>query len=121
MKFMFFIPVVAGLALLLWVLCTRTEGRVHVNESIRRLDPKLICNESAGLFLYKEGVAIKFNDIDKFRVSNPWPYQYEIEAWIGWREYTIKGGFSNRKEAEDWLEGFLKNSLDLSFIETREN
>ncbi len=120
-KFMWFIPAVLGFIILLFVLSTKTNGRVHIDESIKRLDPKLICNDVVGVFIYKSGVAIKFSDIDKFRVSNPWPYQYEIEAWIGWREFTIKGGFSDRKEAENWLEDFLTNSSNASCIENRKN
>lgn len=120
-KFMWFIPAVIGLILLIWISCTRTDKRVHIDESTKRLDPELICNDVVGVFIYKAGVAIKFSEIDKFRVCNPWPYQYEIEAWIGWREFTIKGGFSSRNEAEDWLEKFLKNSSTVSCIENRKN
>lgn len=79
-----------------------------IPESVRRMDPKFIAIKSSDIFIYKGGTALNLRQVKKFRVSNPWPYQYGIDAWIGWDCYTIKSGFSSREEAADWLEVFLQ-------------
>lgn len=71
-------------------------------------NPGIIIGKDQQIFIYKKGTAIQLSFIKKFRVSNPAPYKYEIDAYIGWDTYVIKSGFNKREDAENWLESFLK-------------
>jgi len=113
--FIFFLLFLLGISII--ILCNIKSHRQDNNvtiyttdipESVRRMDPKFIAIKSSDIFIHKSGTALNLRHIKKFRVSNPWPYQYVVDAWIGWDCYMIKSGFSSREEAADWLEGFLQ-------------
>ncbi len=72
-------------------------------------NPEIIIGKDQQVFIYKKGTAIQLSLIKKFRVSNPFPNKYEIDAYIGWDTYVIKSGFNKREDAEEWLELFLKD------------
>lgn len=80
----------------------------HKSENVA--NPELINTKNQQLFIYESGTAINFHKIEKFRVSNPAPYKYEVNAYIGWTCYTIKSGFDKKEDAEQWLINFLKET-----------
>lgn len=106
MKILYFIPV-ASFSIVLLLIYFSFGGI----DDIRSSECSVVKCKYQQIFIYRDGTALNLAHINKLKVCNPWPGHYEVRASVGWDIYIIQPGFSNREEAENWLQNFLQESI----------